>query len=68
MSGEIKRTVMQLLLKGGCNYGRAPDIERMIRKQIGRELLDVRNVEVNFDGDDTVKADIIREVCKMGES
>ena len=37
------------------------------RQQVGRELLEVDNLEVNFDGDDTVKADIIREVCKMGD-
>jgi hypothetical protein len=41
MSDPIaNRSIRDLLLKGGCNFGRAYDIERMIRQQIGRELLE----------------------------
>ena len=57
-----------ILNKYGGNWDDAEDIAKQIRQQVGRELLEVDNLEVNFDGDDTVKADIIREVCKMGES
>mgnify|MGYP001556205738 CR=1 FL=1 len=36
-----------------------------IRQQIGKELLDVRNIEVNFEGYDTVTTNKIREVCQL---
>jgi hypothetical protein len=54
------RSIRDLLLKGGCNFGRAYDIERMIRQKIGRELLDRSGQGID--------EKIVREVCKLEAS